>query len=100
MSIYTDAKYTDVPLETKQDLFDEVKADMRYDHSFTAAMNVASVLRPVHLHVSTISVQGYLHRSWPERTSILFTNFSMTVSGTVPSVFPVLVAQGRIIRVE
>ena len=32
MSIYTDAKYTDVPLETKQELFDEVKADMRYDH--------------------------------------------------------------------
>ena len=31
MSIYTDAKYTDVPLETKQELFDEVKADMRYD---------------------------------------------------------------------
>ena len=32
MLIYADAKYTDVPLETKQELFDEVKADMRYDH--------------------------------------------------------------------
>ena len=32
MSFYSDAKYTDVPLETKQALFDEVKADMRYEH--------------------------------------------------------------------
>ena len=32
MSIYADAKYKDVPDETKQALFDEVKADMRYEH--------------------------------------------------------------------
>ena len=32
MSIYADAKYKDVPVETKQALFDEVKADMRYEH--------------------------------------------------------------------
>ena len=32
MSIYADAKYTEVSNETKQALFDEVKADMRYEH--------------------------------------------------------------------
>ena len=32
-SIYADAKYRDVPVEEKKRLFDEVKADMRYDHS-------------------------------------------------------------------
>ena len=31
MSIYADAKYKDVPDETMQALFDEVKADMRYE---------------------------------------------------------------------
>ena len=32
MSIYADAKYQDVPVEKKQALFDEVKADMRFEH--------------------------------------------------------------------
>ena len=31
MSIYTDAKYMDVPYEEKLKLFKEVKDDMRYD---------------------------------------------------------------------
>jgi heterodisulfide reductase subunit C len=33
MSIYTDAKYMDVPYEEKLKLFKEVKDDMRYDHN-------------------------------------------------------------------
>ena len=60
MSIYADAKYKDVPDETKQALFDEVKADMRYEHQLYGCYECEYVWRPVLPQDFMISVQGYL----------------------------------------